>query len=477
MGGYNRGVDLDLAFMPAHEMAAKVAAGEVSPVELVTNAYERLARVNPVLNCVCTTWPDEALAQARAAADAVARGATLGPLHGVPVLIKDTTPSKGHRTTMGSFTHEHWVPDHDATIVTSLRRAGAIILGNTATPEFASMGITMSGLWGTTRNPWNPERTPGGSSGGSGAAVAAGVVPLAEGSDMGGSVRIPAACCGIVGLKPGIGRIPMDVLPGLFDSISHHGPLARCAIDARLFLAATQGPNDADIMSLPVPLDLSGPLSGDVRGLRVAFSADLGCYDIDADQLRAVRSALDALTAAGAVVEEVEVVSRPEDIEAWMQLWGVFMATYFGHLEAEFGDRIDPWVRYLMEMGRSISAVQYKSIELVRTDLWHRVAPVLADHDVIINPARSTGPQPAREMEQVTMPSGDAAPRKVEDLATVWNMIPPVPVGVTRCGFDDSGMPVGVSIAGRRWQEDQVLAVLRALELGQPEVHAPRPAL
>ena len=209
-------------------------------------------------------------------------------LHGVPVAVKDTTPVAGHRTTFGSRAFEHFVPERDAYIVGALRRAGAVIIGQTTTPEFAHTLRTDSPLWGVTRNPHDTSRTPGGSSGGSGAAVASGCVPLAEGSDMGGSVRIPAAWCGVVGLKPGLGRIPMDVLPGLFDSISHHGPLARCADDARLFLAATQGPDDADIMSIPGPLDLAAPLDADLTGMRLGLSVDLGCWAVDPEIAAAV---------------------------------------------------------------------------------------------------------------------------------------------------------------------------------------------
>ena len=231
-------------------LARSIATGEQSPVAVVAAALERAHTVQPVLNCFTAIW-DDAMAAAEAAEAAVARGDELGPLHGVPVAVKDTTPVAGRRTTLGSFAFEHAVPDRDAYIVTALRRAGAIIVGQTTSPEFAHTLVTDSPLWGVTRNPHAIDRTPGGSSGGSAAAVASGCVPLAEGSDMGGSVRIPAAWSGIVGLKPSLGRIPMDVLPGLFDSISHHGPLARVADDARLFLAATQGPDDADIMSVP----------------------------------------------------------------------------------------------------------------------------------------------------------------------------------------------------------------------------------
>lgn len=215
--------DLDLAFLSATEMAMKVAAGLVSPVELVENSLERIDEVNGRVNAFCFIWDQQARTAAVQAAEAVARGDDLGPLHGVPIALKDTTPTAGERTTLGSYAFEHSVPEVDAAIARKLRAAGAIVVGKTTTPEFAHTLATESLLWGITRNPWDLKRTTGGSSGGSAAAVATGCVPLAEGSDMGGSVRIPTAWCGVVGLKPGLGRIPMDVLPGLFDTISHHG--------------------------------------------------------------------------------------------------------------------------------------------------------------------------------------------------------------------------------------------------------------
>ena len=240
-------------------------------------------------------------------------------------------------------------------MVTALRRAGAIIIGQTTTPEFAHTLVTDSPLWGTTRNPHALDRTPGGSSGGSAAAVASGCVPLAEGTDMGGSVRIPAAWSGVVGLKPGLGRIPMDVLPGLFDSISHHGPLARCADDARLFLAATQGPDDADIMSIPGPArPRRDPLDGDVTGLRLGLSTTLGCWAVDPEIAAAVEAAAHRLEAAGATVDVVDPGFRPSDGAAWMTLWAVFMAAYFGDVLEEFRDRMDPAVVHLIETGRQV---------------------------------------------------------------------------------------------------------------------------
>ena len=192
-------VDLDLAYLPALDLARAIRTTAISPVEVVENSLARIEEVQPKLNCFCFTYPEEAMARARWAEQAVMANESLGPLHGLPIAIKDLTPTRGKTTTRGSRLFRDWRPDHDAVIVERLLTAGAIMVGKTTTPEFALSGFTQSALWGTTRNPWNPEHTPGGSSGGSAVAVATGCVALAEGSDMGGSVRIPAALCGIVG--------------------------------------------------------------------------------------------------------------------------------------------------------------------------------------------------------------------------------------------------------------------------------------
>jgi Asp-tRNA(Asn)/Glu-tRNA(Gln) amidotransferase A subunit family amidase len=471
------GVDVELAYLPAGELAAEVAGGRLSPVEVVANALARIEQVDPALNCFCVVTAEQALAAAREAEAAVARGDELGPLHGVPVALKDTTPTAGTRTTLGSYAFEHWVPDRDASIVGALQRAGAIVVGKTTSPEFAHTLFTDSPLWGPTRNPWDLTRSPGGSSGGSGAAVASGCVPLAEGSDMGGSVRIPAAWCGVVGLKPGLGRIPMDVLPGLFDSISHHGPLARCVDDARLFLAATQGPDDADIQSVTTPLDLSAPTPSSIDGLRLALSVDLGCWAVDPAIEDAVRSSAAALAAAGAVVEEVDLALTARDEEVWIELWGVFMAAYYGDLVAEHRDRMDPDVLRLIALGESLPAVRYKRLELERTDLWRRVAAVLADHDAIVCPTMATGPVAAAKADGPRL-SGhvDDGRYHSHDMTAVWNLVPQCPAISVPCGFDDDGLPVGLQIVGRRWREDTVLRIGRAAELAMAGTR-PRPPL
>ncbi len=454
----------------AQEMARLIAAGELSPVEAVAAAIERAAAVQPHLNCFTDVWDDEARQAAEAAAAAVSRGNDdLGLLHGVPVAVKDTTPVAGHRTTLGSYAFEHWVPDRDAYIVTALRRAGAIIIGQTTTPEFAHTLQTDSPLWGVTRNPHDLRRTPGGSSGGSAAAVASGCVPLAEGSDMGGSVRIPAAWCGVVGLKPGLGRIPMDVLPGLFDTISHHGPLARSADDARLFLAATQGPDDADILSVPTPLDLSRSLEPDLTGLRLGLSIDLGCWAVDPEIATAVETAAARLADAGAVVEPVDLRITEHDEQAWVVLWSVFMAAYYGHLTEEFGDRMDPVVLDLIEAGRGVTAVDYKRLELRRSELWHRLASVLADHDALLCPTMATPPLPAAKADRPDVPPPDEpAYHSPNAMTTVFNLVSPCPALSVPCGIhqipEHRGLPIGLQVVGRRWREDTVLRVARGVE-------------
>ena len=256
---------------------------------------------------------------------------------------------------------------------------------------------------------------------------------------MGGSVRIPAAWSGVVGLKPGLGRIPMDVLPGLFDSISHHGPLARCADDARLFLVATQGPDDADIMSIPDPLDLADPLDGDVTGLRLGLSTTLGCWAVDPEIVAAVEATAHRLEAAGATVDVVDPGFRPEDGVAWMTLWAVFMATYFGDVLEEFRERMDPTVVNLIEVGRQVPATDYKRVPSARTDVWRRLRPILTDHDVLLCPTMSQPPCPAAKADGPPAPPVNTDGHGAADMTGTFNMVSPCPAISVPCGINACG--------------------------------------
>jgi Asp-tRNA(Asn)/Glu-tRNA(Gln) amidotransferase A subunit family amidase len=459
--------DLDLCFTPATELAARIRVRELSSEAVVRNALERIDEVNDALNCFVFTYPEEAIDLARAADAAVARGDRIGPLHGVPIAIKDLTPTAGKRTTLGSYAYEHNVPEHSALLVERLLGAGGIMVGKTATPEFAYSSFTHSALWGVTRNPWNTERSPGGSSGGSGAAVASGCVPLAEGTDMGGSVRIPASWSGVVGLKPSFGRIPLDFLPTQFDTIHHFGPLARTVDDARLFLHAGAGPSERDAMSLPV-LDLSATTLTDVTGMRIALDIDLGCWAVDPGVEREVRAAAAALADAGAIVEEVDLGWTRELNDAWTQHWGVYLESIFGHVVDEFRDRMDPKLLVLMDAGRELGAVEFKRLEFVRTDGWKRLAPILEQYDALLCPTMSQAARPVDEDDDqwyVDFPDGRF---RGLDMTAVFNYMSQCPVLSVPAGFTDDDLPVGMQIVARRSRDDVALQIGAALERVRP---------
>jgi Asp-tRNA(Asn)/Glu-tRNA(Gln) amidotransferase A subunit family amidase len=295
---------------------------------------------------------------------------------------------------------------------------------------------------------------------------------------MGGSVRIPAAWCGVVGLKPGLGRIPMDSLPSLFDNLSHHGPLARCVDDARLFLAATQGSDDADIQSVTTPLDLSAPVADDPQGLRLGLTVDLGCWAVDPEIESAVRSAADALRGAGAEIVEVDIALTARDEAVWIDLWAVFMAGYYGHLVDEHGDRMDERVLSLIAHGASLSAAHVKRLDIERTDLWRRVAPFLGVYDAILCPTMAVAPPAAEkaEWDRTPPPTSPTGGRyHAPDMTSVWNLLSPCPALSVPCGWHRDGLPIGLQIVGRRWREDTVLRIGRAVEVALPEVASRRP--
>jgi Asp-tRNA(Asn)/Glu-tRNA(Gln) amidotransferase A subunit family amidase len=459
--------DLDLCFTPATEIAEGIKNRVLSSEAVVRNALERIEQVNGPLNCFVFTYPDEAIELARAADAAVARGDDVGVLHGVPIAIKDLTPTAGKRTTFGSYAFEHHVPERSALLVERLLGAGGILVGKTATPEFAYSSFTDSRLWGVTRNPWNTDRSPGGSSGGSGAAVAAGCVPLAEGTDMGGSVRIPASWSGVVGLKPSFGRIPLDFLPTQFDTIHHFGPLARSVDDVRLFLQAGAGPSERDIMSLPA-LDLPGRTPARVEGLRLALDIDLGCFAIAPDVEREVRAAAAALAAAGAVVEEVDLGWTRAIPDAWSEHWGVYLEAIFGHVVPEFRDRMDPRLLAVMDAGRAMNAIDFKRLEFVRTEGWQRLAPILEEYDALLCPTMSQAARPVQEDDASWYGEHDDGLYHGLDLTSVFNYTSQCPALSVPAGFTDEQLPVGVQVVARRYRDDVALQIGAALERVRP---------
>lgn len=443
----------------AVELANLIRDGKNTAREVVLAHLDRIDQVQPALNCFTVIAAEQALA----AADAADKTTPRGPLHGVPVAIKDYTPTAGMLTTRGSVAFAQWTPAEDAPVVERLTKAGAIVIGKTTTAEFAHASFTRSTLWGVTRNPHDLTKTSGGSSGGAGAAVAAGCVPLAEGTDSGGSVRIPASCCGIYGLKPSHGRIPAHSGPNDFDRLLHHGPLARTVDDLDAFLAATAGPDDRDPMSLPAPYDPASRIP--LERLRVAVSTDLGHCRVDPTIASNLRRTCTELSRHVATVDEVLLDWDTDVSTAWVDLWSVTLAADFGTIIDDLGDRAEPSLRRLVQQGRRLDGLTVKAIELIQTRAWAALRRVFEDFDVLLCPTLAVPVPPAEGCDDDDWGHLDDEGRVVTlDMAAPFNLVAACPVLSVPNGVDDAGLPTGVQVVGHRFEDAQVLAVGRCLE-------------
>ncbi len=449
--------------LPATAMAAGIRAGRFRAETVVGEAIARARAVSEPLNPFTLLREEQAMAAALEADLAVKRGEAVGPLHGVPFAAKDMTPTVGDLTTLGSWT-EDLRPEESALCIRRLTDAGAILIGKTTTPEFAHSSFTYSPRWGVTRNPWDPARTSGGSSGGSAAAVAAGVVPFAEGTDMGGSVRIPAALCGTVGLKPSLGRIPMTILPSVFDGISHFGPLARTVEDAIAFMEAASGPSDEDIQSLPLTFSGGRARAGLLEGRRFALSVDLGYYEVQPGVEAAIRAAVDLLRRAGAVVDEVPVSWTRAVNDQWFDLWCVFMSAYFGDRLEVQRQRMDPAIVALMERGFALGATEVKRVELLRTAMWRDMARLFDRYDALLCPTCAVTAPPADAGDDDFMATADDGRYRGLDMTCPFNLLPQCPSLSLPVGPAADGLPVGLQIVGRRFADEDVLGIGRAIE-------------
>ena len=461
--------DLALCYTSAAELLRRYRAGEISPVDVIQNSLDRIAEVNPALNCFCFTYPEEALAKAKTAERNLAAGKA-GALEGVPIAIKDFTPTRGKVTTRGSKLLQDWIPDYSAVVVERLEAAGAIMVGKTTTPEFATSGFTDSPLWGITRNPWNPARTPGGSSGGAGAAVASGCVPIAEGTDMGGSVRIPAALCGTVGLKPSLGRIPMDIIDTCFDNISHFGPLSRTLADATLFLDVAQGEHPSDIQSLPrCKLDI--PPSGDVSGMKLALDVDLGFCAVDAGIEANLRATADALRDAGAIVEEVDLGWDRNIVDLWNGTWGVFMAAAYDRITdvplEQNRERMSEGLVALIEAGRAVDAVTARKWEFERTRYWRKLGAVLDGYHALLCPTMAITAPPVEMRDWDFGGTNAEGMMECMDMTGAFNYTAQCPALSVPSGFAD-GLPTATQIVARRYDDALALRIGKAIEDAMP---------
>lgn len=452
----------------ALELAHAIQGGRVTAEAVIKLSLDRAHDLKDRLNCFTLLRDDQALTAARRLDHAISRGQKPGILAGVPFAAKDMTPTAGDLTTLGSWSSGDWVPEQSALVVRRLEAAGAILIGKTTTPEFAASSMCASPRWGATGNPFDPGRSSGGSSGGSAVAVAGRAVPFAEGTDMGGSVRIPAAFCGVVGVKPSLGRIPMTILPSQFDSLSHFGPLARSVSDAITFLDCTAGASDEDIFSLPLDFDVErarrGAAQGFLTGKRFALCVDLGIFSVQPEVEVVVRRAATRLQAAGAVVEEVSLPWTRAVVDQWVEMWAVFMSGYFGDRLAVCRERMDPYVVGLIEQGFALDATRYKRIELLRTLMWRDLVSLFTDYDCLLSATCAIVAPPLGLSDNDFL--GTATDGKLAglDMTCPFNMVPHCPALSLPAGLTPEGLPVGLQMVGNRYQDEDLLALALACE-------------
>ena len=466
----------ELHYMSAWEVSGLIRAGRVSPVEVVEACLARIEATEPTLNSFITLLPDAARAAARRAEQEIARGNWRGPLHGIPVGLKDLFNTAGVRTTSGTRIYDTYVPDADGTVAVRLRQAGAILLGKLNMHPFAYGPTGENADYGHMHNPWDPERVTGGSSGGSGSAAAAGQCHITMGSDTGGSVRIPAALCGIVGLKPTYGRVSRAGLTPLSWCLDHPGPLTRCVEDAALAMNAIAGldPLDPATADVPVP-DYTAGLDGDIRGLRIGVVREYFDDELDAGVGALTEQAIAALGELGAEIVEV---SLPLYEYAQPISNAILMSeATAAHRDALLnqGDRLYPPVRERLEEGLFISAAEYLRAQQARQVFCAQVDDLLRDVDLLAGPTEpTTAPALLERRVEVNGESRPVVPMLTK-YTRVYNITGSPAISVP-CGFGADGLPVGLHLAGRNFEEGTALRAAYAYQQAT-EWHKRRPPL
>ena len=456
-----------LALLSASEIAGLVRSRQVSPVEVLDACLARVEARNPELNAVVTLNP-QAREQAAEIERRIVAGEEVGPLAGVPVGIKDVTQVAELRCTFGSPLFSDHVPAEDALVVRRLRAAGAVIVGKTNTPEFAAGGNTWNEVFGRTRNPWNPGMSAGGSTGGGAAGLASGMFALAEGTDLGGSLRIPASFNGVVGLRPSVGLVPTVPSDYIWDTLQVTGGMGRTAADVGLMLQAVAGPTPEAPLCQPVAgRDFAGAAEGaDARGLRVAYCRDVAGIGIDAQVERVCRDAAFALRDAGATVDEIELDLR-YGRKAFLALRGLWFVSMLNpHLDKL--DRFGVNVANNLRAGLATSVEELGAAEAARKRIRARFAELFTRYDHLLTPTMAVSPFPVTENYPATV-GGRQMETYVDWIAPTFVLsLTGLPVGSVPAGLDDAGMPCGLQVVGRPFGEERVLATMAVMQRLRP---------
>jgi amidase len=453
----------------AGELVALVKSREVTPVEILDAHLSVIDRINPQLNAIVTLAVDKARIAAVAAGDAVMRGDALGPLHGLPMGIKDITPTAGIRTTFGSPLFKDNVPNQDAEAVRRLKAAGAIILAKTNTPEFAAGANTFNEVFGVTRNPWNLALSPSGSSGGSAVAVATGMLPLAQGTDFGCSIRMPAAFCGIVGIRPTPGLTPNYPMPLAWDPGQVHGPLARTAEDAARMLDALAGFSRLSPISAAPPWKSAlaeVEASRDAKGLRIAYVTDIADIGVDTEIDAICRKTALSLRDAGASVEEISFDASGGKVpyQAWRGLWMVGQQlANIARLE-EFGANLNGNVK----AGLKVTAMDLAVAERARAALFQKFRELFERYDLLLMPASPVKQFPV-EQNFPTEVNGKKLENYTDWIAGSFLItLMSLPGGSVPAGKTSDGLPIGMQIVGARFEEPKILSLAKLIQQMHP---------
>jgi len=465
----------DLTTLPATELIRAIRAKEVSPVEVTEAALQRIDELDNTLHAFCELTADRARSQARSIADAIVHGDDVGPLAGIPLAVKDLIATKGIPTRCGSPAYRDFVPDEDDVVVERVTAAGAVILGKTTVPEFGYSGVGHNPISETARNPWNPGMTPGGSSAGSGVAVATGMAPLALGSDGGGSIRIPSAHCGIFGFKASMGRVPAypgcrdERYPGIssWESLEHIGPMTRTVGDAALLMSVLAGPDPRDRHSLPAgDVDWLTAPRGGVRGLRVAFSTDWGYLPVDPEVREITARAAEVFaTELGCVVTEADPGWEDPAEAFWSLVVNDTDLSGMRTMVAEYGSEMSPHLVELLT--KPWTAEQLTDGQTARKRLVNRMWRFMGDYDLLLSPTLTVPPFPVHMQ----------GPERVEGrmvASTSWlGFTSPInmtgqPAASVPAGFTRQGLPVGLQIVGRHLADASVLRASAAYEQAAP---------
>jgi len=457
--------DLDLCYMPASEALKRFKAKKLSPVELMEAVIKRAEATQDKVNAFTYTHFDEAMALAKKAEAKYAKGKKTGDLEGLPVGIKDESYIAGKPTSGGSLIMKDFVADATSTMNERVIKAGGIVHARTATPEFSCAAYTWTRLWGVTRNPWNTKFTPGGSSGGSGASLAAGTSSIATGSDIGGSIRIPASACGVVGYKPPYGRNPDDP-PFNLDFYCHTGPLARTVEDAILLQNVMTGPSPLDIASLRPKLTLPTKFKP-INGWKIAYSMNLGGFEVDPEVVRNTKKALDVFRSLGAEVEEVDLGWGPEVLEAGLAYLHHLFGAFLSKLLPDHADEMTTYARKFAEDGAGSRAVDFVNSLEVAGRMYSTLGPLLEKYNVLICPTTALPSVPAdhdQSKDEVRINGKLVNPSLGWVMTTPFNTMSRCPVLSVPSGHAKNGVPTGIQIVGRTYCDEDVFRAGMAYE-------------